>query len=85
MKRLRAWFNRPANPLHRALKKGDVAWLDAQLDAGADPVTFYNVARGIKKPSTRALDRLEKEIEDIALHPGTHVPRHADWKIKRAK
>ncbi len=79
---LRHWFNR-ATPLERSLRRGDTLWLARQLESGADPVVFYDVARALKKVSPRALDLLEQEIEDIALHPGTHVPRHANWKIKR--
>lgn len=66
-----------------ALKRGDTGWLALQLQKGADPVAFYDRARNMRAPHGKSLDFLEREIEDIAMHPGTHVPRHADWKIKR--
>lgn len=71
------------DPLTLALKRGDTGWLGRQLAKGADPVAFYDRARALKRPHAKSLDFLEREMEDIAMHPGTHVPRHADWKIKR--
>lgn len=76
-------FFRRDDKTTRALKRGDTGWLRAELAKGADPVVFYDRARALKKPHPKCLDLLEQEIEDLATVPGTHVPRHHDWKIKR--
>lgn len=76
-------FFRRADKVERALRRGDTGWLRQQMAKGADPVAFYDRARTLKKTHPKCLDLLEQEIEDRAMHPGTHVPRHHDWKIKR--
>ena len=69
--------------LDRAVRKGQVDVIDRFLMQGTDPVEVYEKIRKTGKGHKRAIDFLEKYIEDIALHPGTHVPRPANWKIKR--
>lgn len=76
------FFHR-ADKVERVLRRGDTGWLRQQLAKGADPVAFYDRARALKKPHPKCLDLLEQEIEDLAMIPGDHVPRHHDWKIKR--
>lgn len=76
-------FLRRADKVERVLRRGDTGWLRQQLAAGADPVALYDRARGIRKPHPKCLDLLEQEIEDLAMIPGDHVPRHHGWKIKR--
>ena len=69
--------------LDRAVRKGQLEVIDGFILRGSDPVDIYNKIKETGRGHQRAIDFLEKYIEDIACHPGTHVPRHAHWKIKR--
>lgn len=82
MRGLRDIFHK-ASALDRALRRGDVRALQAILDAGQNPVALYDRARELRRVHPKSLDLLERDIEDWAMIPGDHVPRHANWKIKR--
>lgn len=72
-----------AEKLRKAVIKGDIAMIEKSLAKGESAVDLYMEIKKTGRGHDRSIDFLEEYIEDSAKIPGSHVPRHADWRIKR--